>query len=91
MTKTCYYVEKEGRFRWYLPDDKDTPACKCIMSVAEGKTVQLNELNRLFYDGVITDKELDSIYRFDGRRGLDKDLEIIKKLAKRIKVELVRK
>ncbi len=90
--KACYYKKNEDEeYGWYLEEWTDTPACKCIMAVAEGKTVQLNELDRLCDDGVITPDELHAIYAFDGGRGKDEDSEIIKKLADRVKVELVQK
>lgn len=89
--KTCYYEKEDGTFGWHLEGWTDTPACKCIMSVAAGKIVQLDALNKLRDDGVITPDELHAIYAFDAIHGKDDDFEIIKKLAKRVKVELVLK
>jgi len=89
--KTCYYKKEDGEFSWWLPEWTDTPACKCIMSVAEGRTLQLNKLNRLHKKGALTMEELLAIRAFDWEHGEDIDLEAIKKLAKRVKVKLVRK
>ncbi len=90
--KTCYYqIDEDGRFGWYLAEWTDTPACKCIMSVVEGETIQLDALNRMRDNGMITDKELHAIYAFDGIHGKDYDFEIIKKIADRFKVELMQK
>jgi len=89
--KTCYYEKENGEYGWYLQEWTDTPACKCIMSVAEGRTLELNKLNKLWLDGTITDDELMAIRAFDWGHGKEEHLEVIKKIAEKAKVELVQK
>lgn len=89
--KTCYYEIENGEYGWYLEQWTDTPACKCIMAVAQGKTLELSKLNKLCLDGKISQIELFAIRAFDWGHGEDQDLEIIKKIAEKAKVELVQK
>lgn len=100
VLKECYYVElNDGdcpishfEFGWYLPSIViDTPACKCIMAVAEGKTIDMNELNEFLTRRTITPKEYHAIRNFDNLEGTINDLKVIEKLAKKVKVKLVRK
>lgn len=94
VLKTCYYKEDIGRpycgFGWYLIG-ANTPACKCIMAVAESKKLGMNELNELLTRRTITPEEYSAIRNFDNRDGTIDDLETIEKLAKKVKVKLVRK
>ncbi len=95
VLKICYYVDYNYerayiRFGWYLTSS-DSPTCKCIMSVAEGKTIETNELNELLARRTITLEEYNAIRNFDGKDGTTDDLKTIKELAKKVKVKLVRK
>jgi len=94
VLKTCYYIEQTGTpyygFGWYLTPSI-SPAHKCIMAVAEGKTIDMNELNELLTRRTITPEEYRAIRNFDNRDGTVDDLETIKELAKKVKVKLVRK
>jgi len=92
--KTCYYKENMGKpyfgYGWYLIGS-NTPACKCIMAVAESKTLGMDGLNELLTRRTITAEEYSAIRNFDNRDGTVDDLKIIKELAKKVKVKLVRK
>lgn len=97
MTKECYYIENDSRsiydgFSWYLPNlNTDTNACKCIMAVAEDRTIPMDELNELQTRGIISGLEYNAIRALDNRAGTIDDLKIIKKLAKKLKIKMVRK
>lgn len=92
--KTCYYKENIGKpyrgYGWYLTRS-DTPACKCIMAVAESKTLGMSELNELLTRRTITPEEYRAIRNFDNIDGTIDDLRTILELAKKVKVKLVRK
>lgn len=92
--KTCYYKENLSKpyfgLGWYLPGE-NTPACKCIMAVAEGKNIGMPELNELLTRRTITPEEYNAIRNFDNRDGTVDDLRIILELAKKVKVKLVRR
>ena len=100
VLKECYYVEENDgdvpishfEFGWYLSNIiTDTPADKCIMSVALGKSILITELNKLEADKDITHKEYNAIRKFDNMDGTMDDLKTIEKLAEKVKVKLVRK
>ncbi len=88
--KTCYYTKNKYGFAWYLTS-ADSPACKCIMAVAKGETVGMNDLGKLQCEGIISGKEYNAIRAFDNRAGTEDDLTVIKKLRNRVKVKLVLK
>lgn len=95
VLKKCYYIEWDNKYRpkrfgWRLTLS-DSPACKCIMAVAEGRTVSMDELNKLQVREIISDKEHKAILNFDARYGTMNDLKTIEKLAEKVKVKLVRK
>jgi len=99
VLKECYYIENYENnrsvyygFSWYLPDiTTDSPACKCIMAVAEGESVPMDRLNELQTSGIISGLEYNAIRALDNQSGTIDDLKIIKKLAKKLKIKMVRK
>lgn len=92
--KTCYYVKYDTMhtygYAWYLKKN-EAPACKCIMAVAESKTLGYDDLGELQCKRIISGEEYNAIHAFDNKVGTEDDLTVIKKLGSRIKVKLVRK
>ena len=91
MQKVCYYNIQKKKYGWSAPDMDfyyvDNTTC-CIMSIAKDKTLYSIDLQDMVSDKIISSKQYNSIKRFDGQKGTIKDLDIIKQLAKKLKIKL---
>jgi len=65
-----------------------TPSCSCIMSIIEGETLGLDDLNRLLKNGKISKSEFTAIRNMDNVKGTKYGIKKIKAIAKRNKIEL---
>ena len=85
--KRCYIRElTDGEHAW-----DGLAQCDCIMAVALKQQVTLNDLYNLKRKNMITLKELRAIQKMDDADALQKDVEIIKNLAKRYNVKIVKR
>jgi len=89
--KICYYKINDGCYTWADGDHGDAIADeKCIMAVALGKNVDGNDLSRLQENGTLDIGERMAIGNFDLSNGTIEDKKVIKEIAKRHQVKLVK-
>lgn len=91
MTKTekiKVYIRKivgtSNKYQW-----SGTPNTCCIMARKRGEEVDIIKLNKFRKDGTVTDSEYDAIRSFDLSMAKAKDLKILRRLAKRLGVQIV--
>ena len=81
-------IKKTPRgYAWDLGKSEQVE-CKCIIAIAQNRTIDGNDLIAFYNSGFITEKEFDAIRYIDAEQGKNNDLKIIKNLAKCLKVKV---
>lgn len=85
--RKCYIKQfADGEYGW-----DGLAACSCVMSVALKREVHYNDLEDLVSTSKITKEERIAINKVDGAFASDADVEVIKKLAARYSVMIVKR